>query len=227
MVKFLGQKEAIAIDEELFTEYGFTVEQLMELAGLSAATAVAKCYPDKVGQPVLVCCGTGNNGGDGLVSARHLALFGFHPEIHYPQRPDKPLFKSLVRQCYKMDIPFVDDVSVVLPDKYGLVVDALFGFGFKPPIRPAFQPIMDVLLKTEVPICSIDVPSGWHVEDGCPEEGGLQPELLVSLTAPKKCARFFNGKFHFLGGRFVPPKLEEKYELALPEYPDTQCCVQI
>ncbi|XP_026573481.1 NAD(P)H-hydrate epimerase-like [Pseudonaja textilis] len=41
-LKFLGQKEAQAIDQELFQEYGFSVDQLMELAGLSCATAIAK-----------------------------------------------------------------------------------------------------------------------------------------------------------------------------------------
>lgn len=71
---------------------------------------------------------------------------------------------------------------------------------------------------------SIDIPSGWNVELG-PPEGGIQPEMLISLTAPKKCAQQFKGKYHYLGGRFVPPKLEEKYNMNLPKYPGTECCV--
>jgi len=62
----------------LFSDYGFSVDQLMELAGLSVATAIAKSYPSVKGDnspTVLVCCGPGNNGGDGLVAARHLKLF--------------------------------------------------------------------------------------------------------------------------------------------------------
>ena len=43
--------------------------------------------------------------------------------------------------------------------------------------------------------------SGWDVENGDPE--GFQPEMLISLTAPKKCAKFFKGKWHYLGGRSV------------------------
>lgn len=227
MVKYLGQQEAIDVDQELFNEYRFSVDQLMELAGLSCATAIAKCFPDKVGQKVLVCCGVGNNGGDGLVCARHLALFGYKPEVLYVQwrDPSKTLFHNLVHQCERMDIPFIE-TSQVDPD-YGLVVDALFGFSFKPPVREAFVPIMEALKKTQVPICSVDIPSGWHVEDGCPEEGGIQPELLISLTAPKKCALKFKGKFHYIGGRFVPPELEAKYEMCLPKYPGTECCVRI
>lgn len=71
----------------------------------------------------------------------------------------------------------------------------------------------------------MDIPSGWDVEKGEPEEGGIKPEMLISLTAPKLCAKSFSGKYHFLGGRFVPPDLENKYELSLPKYPGTDCVV--
>lgn len=72
---------------------------------------------------------------------------------------------------------------------------------------------------------SVDIPSGWDIEKGEPEEGGIKPEILISLTAPKLCAKKFTGKYHYLGGRFVPPKLEEKYSLSLPKYPGTECVV--
>jgi NAD(P)H-hydrate epimerase len=64
---------------------------------------------------------------------------------------------------------------------------------------------------------------GWDVENGPPaiddpDTPLLSPDALISLTAPKQCARHFSGK-HFLGGRFVPPSLAEKYQLNLPKYP--------
>jgi hypothetical protein len=49
----------------------------------------------------------------------------------------------------------------------------------------------------------------------------------VSLTAPKLAAKFFQGPHHFLGGRFVPPAIVEKYHLKLPSYPGTSECVRI
>ena len=59
----------------------------MELAGLSCAHAVAKAFPlERRGQRVMVLCGPGNNGGDGLVCARHLAMLGYEPVVHYPKR---------------------------------------------------------------------------------------------------------------------------------------------
>ena len=75
-MKYLNQQEAQKIDQELFNEYSFSVDQLMELAGLSVAVAICKAYPRGSCQPkILVCSGPGNNGGDGLVAARHLKMF--------------------------------------------------------------------------------------------------------------------------------------------------------
>lgn len=229
MVKYLGQEEAIKIDKELFNEYRYSVDQLMELAGLSCATAIAKSYPKEqiAGKSILVCCGPGNNGGDGLVCARHLKLFEYNPIVYYPKKTDKELYHNLTHQATSMNIP----IAECLPEKsavdsqFGLIVDALFGFSFKPPIRDTFVPVVNLMKTTSVPIASVDIPSGWDVEQGEPEGGGIKPELLISLTAPKKCAEKFQGKYHYLGGRFVPPKLAEKYALNLPKYPGTECCL--
>lgn len=49
----------------------------------------------------------------------------------------------------------------------------------------------------------------------------------MSLTAPKLCAKKFAGPHHFLGGRFVPPAIIDKYGLRLPPYPGTSMCVRI
>nr|XP_044994301.1 NAD(P)H-hydrate epimerase isoform X2 [Jaculus jaculus] len=203
----------------------------MELAGLSCATAIAKVYPptsmSKSPPAVLVVCGPGNNGGDGLVCARHLKLFGYQPTVYYPKRPNKPLFTRLVTQCQKMDIPFLEEMppEPVIDGLYELVVDAIFGFSFKGDVREPFHSILSVLGELTVPIASIDIPSGWDVEKG--SSGGIQPDLLISLTAPKKSATQFTGRYHYLGGRFVPRALEEKYKLNLPSYPDTECVYRL
>ncbi|PRD25082.1 UNVERIFIED_CONTAM: NAD(P)H-hydrate epimerase [Trichonephila clavipes] len=158
------QEEAINIDKELFDEYKFSVDQLMELAGLSVASAIAKTYPLQAMKrkgTLLVCCGPGNNGGDGLVCARHLKLFGYEPTIFYPRRTNKPLFENLVVQCQEMDIPFLSFLPAIrlVDDSYNLVVDALFGFSFKPPVRAEFEDCMNKLKHLGIPVCSVDVPS--------------------------------------------------------------------
>ncbi|XP_016988598.1 NAD(P)H-hydrate epimerase [Drosophila rhopaloa] len=228
-LKYLNQQEAIAVDQELFTEYKFSVDQLMELAGLSCAHAVAKCFPAEKHPRILVCCGPGNNGGDGLVAARHLSLMGYTPTIYYPKPTPKPLFENLSHQCRLMEIlsltecPSVESASC----NYDLIVDALFGFSFKPPVRADFAAVVELLQQTKLPIASVDIPSGWDVEKGKVTECDLEPALLISLTAPKLCARHFRGEHHFLGGRFVPPALQRKYGLNLPVYPGNELCVKL
>lgn len=231
-VKLLSQKEAQGIDEELFSEYAYSVDQLMELAGHSCAVAFTKAYSkESLGRnegAVLVVCGPGNNGGDGLVCARHLRLFGYNPTVFYPKRTNKQLYLNLTKQCQKMDIPFLSFLPSepqLVANAYNVIIDALFGFSFKGPVRPEFASVIETMMKSQLPILSIDVPSGWDVEKGDPT--GIQPEVLVSLTAPKICAKFFAGKRHFLGGRFVPPELAAKYDLNLPPYPGTEPILEL
>jgi len=72
-VSLLGAKAAQELDEDLMSsEGGYLLAQLMELAGLSCSEAVAAAFPVAIHRRVLVVCGPGNNGGDGLVCARHL-----------------------------------------------------------------------------------------------------------------------------------------------------------
>lgn len=156
MVKYLNQEEATKIDLELFNEYKFSVDQLMELAGLSCATAIAKSYSQDEfkNKLILVCCGPGNNGGDGLVCARHLKLFGYQTSVYYPKQTDKPLYHNLTHQCVSMNIPLLSCLpnEKELNCNYSLIVDALFGFSFKPPVRQSFLSVVNLMQKTKIPI---------------------------------------------------------------------------
>ena len=89
----------------------------------------------------------GNNGGDGLVCARHLSIIdpSYEPVILYPKRGTSELFQNLVKQCTKMQcIEFIDEMPSIeeLDQTYHVIIDALFGFSFKPPVRPAFSDIL-------------------------------------------------------------------------------------
>lgn len=204
----------------------------MELAGLSVATAVHQEYPGH--SHVLIVCGPGNNGGDGLVAARHLSLFGYHVKVVYPKRGKLELFDRLVNQCEKYEIPIVaqlpDDVHSYDNEK-SVVIDAVFGFSYKAPCRPAFKEILLSLSKLRhAKLVSVDIPSGWIVDEEGPNKDEdtpyLDPNCLISLTAPKVCSKKFTGP-HYLGGRFVPSALHTKYALNLPNFPSHQCVVKL
>jgi len=222
-MKYLTQAEAIAIDQELFKTW--SIDSLMELAGLSCAVAVAKVY--KTNSRVLCVCGPGNNGGDGLVAARHLRHFGLRPTILYPKQSKKKLFENLKSQCIALNIPFCTS-SESMDKDYDLILDAIFGFSFKgTSIRSPFDKIIGNLKRSALPIISVDVPSGWDVEKGNLGDLGFMPDMLISLTAPKLCAQLFTGSHHWLGGRFVPPLLAKKYGIQIPAYPGVEQAVKL
>jgi NAD(P)H-hydrate epimerase len=231
-ITYLGQDEATKVDEELMGPLGFSVDQLMELAGLSVASAVAAEYPVHSHSRVLIIAGPGNNGGDGLVAARHLYHFGYKPQVCYPKQTKKPLYEGLVTQLKSLYIPFIEAEQLQqqpLQESYDVVLDAMFGFSFKGEPRPPFDTLIQMLTPkaSPPPVASVDIPSGWHVENGDESGSGIQPEMLISLTTPKKAAKNFHGKHHYLGGRFVPPAIKDKYKLHLPKYPGTAQCVKL
>jgi NAD(P)H-hydrate epimerase len=85
------------------------------------------------------------------------------------------------------------------------------------------------MAKSKVEVTSVDAPSSWNIESGPPKEGpgsDFNPQALVSLTAPKPLVKWFRGR-HFLGGRFVPPDVAQKYDIVIPEYPGIDQVVEL
>jgi NAD(P)H-hydrate epimerase len=209
---FIDAKTAQHIDAALMSpEEGFSLDQLMELAGLSVASAsqdylkrLSNDSSSSKNKRILVVCGPGNNGGDGLVAARHLKQFGHSPFVYIPF-PDKNRFSSLTTQCRRAGVEVISEFPS--PDEvsgYDLILDALFGFSFKGPVRDAYSPIIAAIATTNTPVLSVDIPSGWDVEKGDVYSTGFVPKAVISLTAPKLCMKGFSG-LHYLGGRFVTP----------------------
>lgn len=102
------------------------------------------------------------------------------------------------------------------------MVDALFGFSFRPPVRAPFDTVLADIIEAKKPVLAVDIPSSWDVEGGPPEEGlvghEFMPEFLISLTAAKPSVRWFKGKRHFIGGRFLSSAVADKYGLDVPDY---------
>lgn len=196
----------------------------MELAGLAVAQVVYKVHPKDQGNRVFVLVGPGNNGGDGLVAARHLSLLGYDPFIYYPKKSKGELFQRLETQLRQMNIPFTEDLENGFA-KADHIIDALFGFSFKPPLREPFPAVIDKLSKTKIPVTSVDIPSSWDVDRGPSDDNMFSPTYLVSLTAPKPAARYFKGR-HFVGGRFISQKFASKFDFEVPKYPGLDHCVE-
>ncbi|MCJ1415122.1 hypothetical protein MMC32_001453 [Xylographa parallela] len=227
-LKTLSAANAAALDKDLMSTGAFSLDQLMELAGLSVSQVVYKVHPPSRGKNVLVVCGPGNNGGDGLVAARHLFYYGYKPTICYPKATKNELYQRLMTQLRNLDVPFTSDFTSALQST-DHVVDAIFGFSFSGEVREPFGAIIEAMERTRVSVTAVDAPSSWNIESGPPEEGpgkNFQPEALISLTAPKPLVKYFKGR-HFVGGRFLPPSVAAKYDVEMPAYQGVDQIVEL
>lgn len=239
---YLNAKDAYDLDQQLFST-GYTLEQLMELAGLAVAEAIYdvsppddNSTPDSKKKKVLIVCGPGNNGGDGLVAARHLVMFGYETIVVYPKRSSREIhYSKLVKQCEDVGVKVLDEIPESKEGessamKFDVIVDAIFGFSFKGEAREPFATIIQKMIELQqlekVPIVAVDVPSGWNVDEGDVANTGMVPDILVSLTSPKLCSKQFKGR-HFVGGRFLPPGLADRYGIEMPPYPGVRQVMEI
>ena len=112
-------------------------------------------------------------------------------QVCYPKEPKKALYKNLLTQCRSLKLPILDAGSLPtskLSDSCDVVLDAMFGFSFHGAPRAPFDKMLELVAQhsSGCVVVAVDVPSGWHVEEGPTSEGAIQPDVLVSLTAPKK-----------------------------------------
>lgn len=209
------------MDEELMQT--FSTDQLMELAGLSVAEVIYHHYVESPSTArrfgrIVVVCGSGNNGGDGLVAARHLLMFRCVERasdivVVYPRlakSDNKQLYKNLLNQLILCGVTLVDslpdDIVAVATQADGvdphvkrfvqeetLLIDAIFGYSFSAgSVREPYKTIIESLRMANISsTVAIDIPSGWDVECG-PREGSTHmpaPQVLVSLMLPKRGVR--------------------------------------
>jgi ADP-dependent NAD(P)H-hydrate dehydratase / NAD(P)H-hydrate epimerase len=115
--------------------------------------------------PVIgVLVGPGHNGGDALVVARELHFQGFFVVIYCPFSKLKELTKSHADYARSLNIPFVDQVESL--KNCDLLVDGLFGFGLEREITNPTAAAIDEINNLNIPIFSIDIPSGIHTDTG-------------------------------------------------------------
>lgn len=155
-----------------------------------------------------------------------MKLFGYVPTVYYPKQNLKnEFFTRLTTQLQTFKIKVITDELSRLDltnhiQNNDFVVDSMFGFSFKPPMREPFGTIVEELIKSQLKVVSVDIPTGWDVDEG-PDTSKeyLKPLLLVSLTSPKPCSVGQTGFVHYLGGRFVDQGIASKWGFDVPEYP--------
>ncbi|MFX0095693.1 MAG: NAD(P)H-hydrate dehydratase [Candidatus Hodarchaeota archaeon] len=174
---------------------GISRLQLMENAGFQAAKLVQKLIVENNIENLLIVCGSGGNGGDGFVAARHLArsikptvlLVGSRDRISQPARTNWQLLQNLKMSVDIRAISSSDNIPKSLFDQSNLlIVDALLGTGVKGRIREPMRQIIHSINKSKAVILSLDIPSGTNPETGAVEDITVQPSIVITFHAIKR-----------------------------------------
>ncbi|MCR5256156.1 MAG: NAD(P)H-hydrate dehydratase [Acetatifactor sp.] len=181
---------------DLFTseKIGIHAFTLMERAALETAKVILNknIFPDI--KSILVLCGPGNNGGDGLALARILSEVGLTVHVFFIKKYEKvsELFKKQSEILQKYDVEFVDK----LMDSYDLYVDAIFGTGLKRDLTSEFADAVNMLNKTGKPVLSMDIPSGIDSDDGSVKGVCVKSNITVTYSFYKR------GIFMYPGSKY-------------------------
>jgi len=190
-------REAVrALDRRAIEEYGIPSIVLMENAGRACAEEVVRRLGSAPG-PVLVLCGPGNNGGDGLVIARTLlnrnleagvAFVGTHASLEKGSpdfRTNLHLWRGLGRSVSVVeDAAAAEDLKSAIV-RSALVVDALFGTGLTRELDDPWRTVIRLLNASGRPVLSVDLPSGLDADTGEPLGTAVRAESTVTFVALK------------------------------------------
>jgi len=194
----LTRDQVRCVDRIAIEEFHVPGIVLMENAGRNAAPIIRRQYFAQTGSAggdseaprpnrVVVFCGSGNNGGDGLVIARHLFNCSV-PVVIAPTRPDGPTTRDAATNfaiCRAMNIEQADPASVALQSR-DVVVDALLGTGFSGSVR---KPLAAVIKRINAAplagVVAIDVPSGLDCDTGKASGACIRADLTITFVATK------------------------------------------
>ena len=205
-MEILTAAEMRETDRRTAEEFGVSRDELMERAGAAVARFCLKHY-EAAGR-VTVLCGKGNNGGDGLVAARYMARRGRSVRVLLTGQESD--FKdeaagALGRLRNEVPETVVEELrtetsEAQMDEALGwaeLIVDAVVGTGFKPPLRGVAAILRDKVAAVAVPVVAVDLPSGWDADwMKQSSEGAFRADAVVTFTAPKT-AHVFG---HLTGG---------------------------
>ncbi len=183
--------------------YGISLLQLMETAGRNVADEiVARFKPKEI--KIAIFCGSGGNGGDGFVTARYLACYGFKVEIVLATRASNIVSESAkhnwaalqpLRKLIK--ITEVKDSSLLPDVKADVVVDAMLGIGSKGKLRPPILQLAKKINEMQAFCVAVDVPTGVNSDTGEVLGTAVKADVTVTFYKAKaglKIAKEFTGE---------------------------------
>jgi NAD(P)H-hydrate epimerase len=201
----MSREEVRSVDAWAINKLGIPGVVLMENAGGSCAELIVKKLSHKKKPKVCIFCGTGNNGGDGFVAARHLRNGGFNVVVVICGQREKigGDAKTNLDILEKLGQP-VEVLDINSPDFGGrvrdfagdadMIVDGIFGTGLKGEVSEPYQRLIEEInaltsaraVEPKKNVLAIDIPSGLDCDTGVPLGAAIKADWTVTFVALKK-----------------------------------------
>jgi len=215
-IVYVTADEMRRIDEMTFRDFQVDVLMLMENAGRATASFATHMLQGRLsGRRIACLVGGGNNGGDGLVAARHLANWGVDVTVIAGTAKDK-IRDVPLRQLHileKMGVPtLLSDYSL---GGYDLLIDGLIGYGLEGNPRDRIATLIEDANASSRPILAIDLPSGMNATTGEAYKPCIKATATLTLALPKTGflapnARHYLGELH-VADISIPRKVYETF----------------
>jgi ADP-dependent NAD(P)H-hydrate dehydratase / NAD(P)H-hydrate epimerase len=201
IMKIVSASEMREVDRATSEQFGVPSATLMENAGTAVADFVVELWP--TAKRIGVICGKGNNGGDGFVAARKLKEAGREVHVLLLAQPSE-LRGDAAQMFSKLPVrPVVatssgelttDQVRSVFDCE--LLLDAILGTGFRPPVSGLYGEAIAHLNKRNSPVVAVDIPSGADADVMGEQTGAVaRADGIGTFTAPRP-AHVFGGLTH-------------------------------
>ncbi len=198
------------IEEQAFAS-GVVSKALMALAGATAFTELTQKWPQA--QHLIVCCGSGNNGGDGYVIARLAQQAGHQVEVFYSSSPKTPDAQFMMQQAQQAGV--ITQLWAGQTLVADVLVDALLGIGLNAPVTGIIAEMITAMNGSLLPIFAVDVPSGIDADTGAVCGVAIQAHCTVCFIGYKLGLLTGEGASHV--GQLVLKDLQMAREF----YPET------
>lgn len=235
-MKLVDSKTMSALDKRAIRDFSVKGIVLMENAGRGCADIIKDEFlvGSKHKGNISIFTGSGNNGGDGYVVARHLSNFGYKVKVY--SLASKPLKGDALKNAeiwLKMggsikklsrDLDFKNIAIDLMHSR--LIVDAMLGTGINSPVKGIYKKVIDKINKLKKPIISIDVPSGLDASKGNVTGSVVKATMTITMEVPKVGHFVYPGKDYVGTLKTVPigmpaslvEKLDSKYNLIDEEF---------
>ncbi|MCW4572408.1 NAD(P)H-hydrate dehydratase [Venenivibrio stagnispumantis] len=223
MMKVLKASEIALIDKKTIEETGIASLVLMENAGRSCYQIIKEKFNGL--KKVAVFVGSGNNGGDGLVIARYLLRDKIDVDVYILSNDENKLSadnkKNLeIFKNFGGKYKFIaeNNINEIYLNDVDLIIDAIFGTGFKPPISGYREEIIKLINKSNKKVVSVDIPSGLSADSGKIEGEFIKADITITFGF-KKLVHILYPASEYCGEVYlVDISLNEKYAEDIKRY---------